>query len=179
MDDRRIEVAFQRILELAGVEDFDEMIRRWSTEGNEEMQSDNMAGGDNPIDLYQNVQTPSGGELKRTSDEPVDELRNSIPEETSEDDGGEELRVDHVPEGVKRDDISSYYEFESTRSKHVKKFNTTEVDYRLRLKNLDDTFAIDGLSLLSGIMDDVLGGIQPRDMVKIVLQAPGIDKPIA
>ena len=87
-------LAFQRILELAGVEDFDEMIRNWSTAVNKEMQSDNMAGGDNPIDLNQNVQTPSGGELKRTSDEPVDELRNSIPEGAISDNGGEELRGD-------------------------------------------------------------------------------------
>ena len=91
---------------------------------------------------------------------------------------------DDVPEeAVKRDDISSYYEFESRSSKHVKKFKTTATDYRLRLKNLDDTFAIDGLSLLSAIMDDVLerlkDGIRPRDMVKIVLQAPDLDKPIA
>ena len=177
-------VAFQRILELAGVEDFDEMIRNWSNAVNEEMQVDNMAGGDNPIDLDQNVPTTSGGELKRTSDEPVDALRNGEPEEALGDDGGEELRGDDVQgEAVEGDDISTYYDFESTRSKHVKKFNATEVDYRLRLKNLNDRFAIDSLSLLSAIMDDVLGrlrdGIQPRDMMKIVLQAPGLDKPIA
>ena len=63
-------VAFQRILELAGVEDFDELIRGWSNTVNEEMQwesttrlddlmevidADNMAGGDNPVELDQNV----------------------------------------------------------------------------------------------------------------------------
>ena len=48
-------VAFQRILQLAGVEDFDEMIRNWSNAVNGEMQGDNMAGGDNPVDLDQNV----------------------------------------------------------------------------------------------------------------------------
>ena len=154
-------VAFQRILQLAGVEDFDEMIRNWSNAVNGEMQSDNMAGGDNPIDLDQNVQTPSGG-----------------------DDGGEKLRGDDVPkEAVKRDDISSYYEFESRSSKHVKKYKATATDYRLRLKNMDDTFAIDGLSLLSAIIDDVLerlkDGIRPRDMVKIVLHAAGLDHPLA
>ena len=197
-------VAFQRILQLAGVEDFDEMIRNWSNTVNEEMQEestarlddlteviddDNMAGGDNPIDLDQNVPTPSEqgnrGQQKRPSDEPVDELRNRKSEEALEEDGDEELRGanENDEDAVKRDDISSYYEFESSSSKHVKKFKATATDYRLRLKNLDDTFAIDGLSLLSAIIDDVLerlkGGIRPRDMVKIVLQAPGLDKPIA
>ena len=95
-------LAFQRILELAGVEDFDEMIRNWSTAVNEEMQSDNMVGGDNPIDLDQNVQTPSGGELKRTADEPVDELRDSIPEGAISDNGGEELRGDGENDDVSR-----------------------------------------------------------------------------
>ena len=130
-------VAIQRILELAGVEDFDEMIRNWSTAVNEEMQGDNMAGGDNPIDLDQNVPMTTEGERKRSSDEPVDSLRNDEPEGAISDNGGEELRVDDVQEG----ENSSYYESESTRSKHVKKFNATEVDYRLRLKNLDETFA--------------------------------------
>ena len=51
-----------------------------------------MAGGDNPIDHDQNSKSPSGGELKRTSDEPVDELRNSIPQGAISDFGGEELR---------------------------------------------------------------------------------------
>ena len=175
-------VAFQRILELAGVEDF-ELIRNWSNAVNAEMQGDNMAGGDNPIDLDQNVQTPMGGELKRTSDEPVDKLRNTEIEEILEEDGGEELRGSDVQETANQDDISTYYEFESTSSKHVKKFNATATDYRLRLKNMDDTFAIEGLSLLSAIMDDVLerlkDGIRPRDMVKIVLHAPGLDHPLA
>ena len=191
-------VAFQRILQLAGVEYFDEMIRNWSNTVNEEMQEestarlddlmeviddDNMAGGDNPIDLDQNVPTPSEGERKRPSDEPVDELRNRKSEEALEDGDREELRGNNLQERTNRDDVSTYYEFESTSSKHVKKFKTTATEYRLRLKNLDDTFALDGLSLLSAIIDDVLerlkSGIRPRDMVKIVLNAPGLDHPLA
>ena len=72
------------------------MIRDWSNTVNEEMQeesttqldnlmevidADNMAGGDNPIDLDQNVSTPSEGYRKRPSDEPFDKLRNGEPEE--------------------------------------------------------------------------------------------------
>ena len=68
----------------------------------------------------------------------MDELRHREPEETLEEDGGEELRGpnENDEDAVKRDDISSYYEFESTSSKHVKKFKATATDYRLRLKNL-------------------------------------------
>ena len=176
-------VAFQRILQLAGVDDFDEMIRNWSNGVNNEMQGDNMAGGDNPVHLDEDILTTSGGERKRTADEPVEELRNGEPEEALEDSDREELRGNNLQERTNRDDISTYYEFESTSSKHVKKFNATATDYRLRLKNMDDTFALDGLSLLSAIIDDVLerlkDGIRPRDMVKIVLHAPGLDHPLA
>ena len=63
-------LAFQRILQLGGIEDFDELIRDWSNTENEEMQgentarlddlmevidADNMAGGDNPEERDQNV----------------------------------------------------------------------------------------------------------------------------
>ena len=146
------------------------------------MQGDNMEGGDNSIDLDQNVPMTSEGEFKRTSDEPLDALRNGELEEALEDaDGVEDLRR------TRRRGKQGRYLYLLRIRIHEKqtreKFNATEVDYRLRLKNLDDTFAIDGLSLLSAIMDDVLGrlkdGIQPRDMVKIVLQASGLDKPIA
>ena len=65
----------------------------------------------------------------------------------------------------------------------MEKFRATATDYRLRLKDLDDTFAIDSLSLLSAIIDDVLerlkDGIRPRDMMKIVPDAPGLDHPLA
>ena len=60
-------LAFQRILQLGGVEDFDELLKEWSaadTQGEsnewlddlmEVIDADNMAGGDNPIELDQNV----------------------------------------------------------------------------------------------------------------------------
>ena len=63
-------IAFQRILQLGGIEDFDELIRDWTDTANKEMQgdsedrladlmevidADNMAGGDNPIELEKNV----------------------------------------------------------------------------------------------------------------------------
>ena len=188
-------IAFQRILELAGVEDFDELIKDWSTAVQMQSESsdrlvvsmgaDTMAGGDNPIELDQDIPMTSEGERKRTSDEPVDELRNTELEEVLEEDGGEELRGanENDEDAVKWDDISTYYEFESTSSKHVKKINATATDYRLRLKNMDDKFALDGLSLLSAIINDVLerlkDGIRPRDMVKIVFHAPGLDHPLA
>ncbi len=67
-------------------------------------------------------------------------------------------------------------------SKHVKKFKATATDYRLKLKKLD-LVALQALPTLSAIIDDVLQrlttSIRPRDMVRIILQAPGLDKPIA
>ena len=47
-------LAFQRILQLGGI-NFDELLKDLSNTGNEEMRGDNMAGGDNPVELDQNV----------------------------------------------------------------------------------------------------------------------------
>ena len=46
-------LAFQRILQLGGI-NFDELLKALSNTGNEEMRGDNMAGGDNPVELDQN-----------------------------------------------------------------------------------------------------------------------------
>ena len=73
------------------------------------MDADNMAGGDNPVDLDQNIPTPNGGELKRQSEESVDELRNGEPAEALDNDDGEEFKGDgENDEGAaRRDDIST------------------------------------------------------------------------
>ena len=78
--------------------------------------------------------------------------------------------------------MSRYYSLETVSSKHVKKYKATATDYRLRLRNLDE-LALNALPLLSAVIDDALQnitlGISPNDMVRIILQAPGLDKPIA
>ena len=47
-------LAFQRILQLGGIE-LDELLKDLSDTVNEEMRGDNMVGGDNPVELDQNV----------------------------------------------------------------------------------------------------------------------------
>ena len=78
--------------------------------------------------------------------------------------------------------MSRYYSLETVSTKHVKKYKATATDYRLRLQNLDE-LALNALPLLSAVIDDVLQsltlGFRPKDMVRIILQAPGLDKPIA
>ena len=84
-----------------------------------------------------------------------------------------------VEEGT---DVSRYYSLKTISTKHVKKYKATATDYRLRLRNLDE-LALNALPLLSAVIDDVLQSLtldfRPKDMVRIILQAPGLDKPIA
>ena len=108
---------------------------------------------------------------------------DEIGEDVSLDDVGDD-EINEIPDDpIESIDISQYYTFESVNTKSVKKFKATATEYRLRLRNLDDQFAFKALPLLSAIINDVLQnltlGIRSRDMVRIILQAPDLEKPIA
>ena len=85
-------------------------------------------------------------------------------------------------EYTKEEDVSRYYTIENINTRRIKKFKITALDYKLRLRNLDE-IALDALPLLSAVIDDVLQTLTqntgPKDMVRIILQAPGLDQPIA
>ncbi len=150
-----------------------------------------MTGGDNPIEENVWAATNEINDRKRPTDnpmreeepaqkrpaaEPTDDLIKEVPFPFAEDD---EKESDKEEEDRP---IDHYYSVETVHTKHVKKYKATAKDYRLRLKNLDRR-ALDALPLLSAIIDEMLKdmtiGVRPRDMVRIILQAPGLDKPIA
>ena len=65
----------------------------------------------------------------------------------------------------------------------MKKLKATASDYRLKFKNIDDRFAIDALPLLAEMFEDILqhltGAVAERDMVRLILQAPELERPIS
>ncbi|XP_072021137.1 uncharacterized protein [Amphiura filiformis] len=152
-------LAYNRILQLREME-------RDDTDPVGNVPMDSMVGGENPVPVLPDVDETIvvTGSRKRPAENSVDDLRET-----------EEQREES-------DDLSRYYNIEAVNTKRVKKYKASATDYRLRLRNLDEV-ALDALPLLSGIIDDVLHnltlGIRPRDMVRIILQAPGLDKPIA
>ena len=133
-----------------------------------------MFGGEQPL-------SPIGGNGRkrpRSDDGDDDEV------EASEDVSSE------TAEGADPASLSSpgsnpgfYYEIEKIKERNVKKFKAKALDYRLRLKNMEDLPAMDSILLVSTIFEDVLDrvgdGIADNDMVRVVLQATGLDKPIS
>ena len=107
----------------------------------------------------------------------MDKLRNEGEEKQADEEQGTEEQ-----EETKEEDVSRYYTIENISTRRIKKFKLTALDYKLRLRNLDE-IALDALPLLSAVIDDVLQsltvGVRPNDMVRIILQAPGLDPPIA
>ena len=156
-------LAFQRILHLAKLDNIP------ADDGGINPVPLDMEGGNHPAAVDEGALTSSEGR-KRPLEEPWEESPMREDDREGEPSTSEPFNISH------------YYELESINTRHVKKYQATAADYRLRLRNLDE-IALDALPTLSAVIDDVLrslgDGIRPKDMVRIILQAPGLDKPIA
>ena len=81
------------------------------------------------------------------------------------------------------DQVRSMYRVNRVSQRHIRKYNANLTDYSVSFRPVDSQGAILDMiprvrGMLGDMVDDVLIGARPRDMVRVIVNAPQLDKPI-
>ena len=92
---------------------------------------------------------------------------------SDDDDDDDDDNNDHVP----------MYHVNRVSQRHIRKYNANLTDYSVSFRPVENQGAMLNMiprvrGMLGDIVDDVLTGARPRDMVRVVVNAPQLDKPI-